>query len=128
MRIGFGRHREGRAFVSSPRTVFRGSCMAPKRVDPDWIRRAIHMKEAISPIAPLSIGYLSPGWPLDANPNGVVSYIADMVEHLPRMGHQATVVANSVAGEQRDPSIYDMQRVRSRATWHNDWWMGWDIE
>jgi glycosyltransferase involved in cell wall biosynthesis len=87
--------------------------MAPQQGDPGWINRLSHMRLSKSEISTLSIGYMSPGWPLDANPNGVVSYIADMVEHLPRMGHQATVVANNVAGEQHDPSIYDMQRVRS---------------
>jgi glycosyltransferase involved in cell wall biosynthesis len=70
------------------------------------------MKPAISPVPPLSIGYLSPGWPLDAFPNGIVSYIAEMVDHLPRMGHRFTVVASNVAGENRDPSIYDLQQVR----------------
>jgi glycosyltransferase involved in cell wall biosynthesis len=70
------------------------------------------MKPAISSSPPLSIGYFSPGWPLDAFPNGIVSYIAEMVDQLPRMGHQFTIVASHVAGEDRDPSIYDLQQVR----------------
>jgi glycosyltransferase involved in cell wall biosynthesis len=62
----------------------------------------------------LSIGYLSPGWPLDAFPNGVVSYLADMTDELRRMGHRVTILAAQTAGKGRDASVYDMQRVRSR--------------
>ena len=47
---------------------------------------------------PLSIGYLSPGWPLEAFANGIVSYIADMADQLPRMGHRVTILANDTAG------------------------------
>jgi glycosyltransferase involved in cell wall biosynthesis len=63
----------------------------------------------------MSIGYLSPGWPLDGFPNGVVSYIADMVEPLRQMGHRVTVVAAEVAGAgaEPDPSIYGLERGRS---------------
>ena len=63
--------------------------------------------------SPLSIGYLSPGWPLDAFPNGVVSYIADMVEPLQRMGHRVTVVAAQGTSPEPDPSIYDLKSARS---------------
>ncbi|HZW32448.1 MAG TPA: glycosyltransferase family 4 protein [Isosphaeraceae bacterium] len=58
--------------------------------------------------SPLSIGYLSPGWPLDGFPNGVVSYIADMVAPLRRMGHQVTVVAAQITSPEPDPSIYEV--------------------
>jgi hypothetical protein len=42
---------------------------------------------------PLSIGYYSPGWPLDAFPNGVVSYVSDLYLCLKALGHEVTVVA-----------------------------------
>jgi glycosyltransferase involved in cell wall biosynthesis len=63
--------------------------------------------------SPLSVGYLSPGWPLDAFPNGVVSYIADMADELRRMGHQVTIVAAEVVGQEPDASIYDLEQARS---------------
>jgi glycosyltransferase involved in cell wall biosynthesis len=63
---------------------------------------------------PLSIGYLSPGWPLNAFPNGVVSYVADMADQLKKMGHQITVVAADVVGKTGDIAIYDVQLARQR--------------
>src|SRR5262249_44877540 len=63
--------------------------------------------------SPLSIGYLSPGWPLDQFPNGVVSYITDMVEPLRRMGHRVTVVASQDTSPEPDPSIYGLEWARS---------------
>ena len=60
----------------------------------------------------LSIGYLSPGWPLDAFPNGVVSYVADMADQLPRMGHCVTVMAAQVASREPDQQVYDLGRAR----------------
>jgi glycosyltransferase involved in cell wall biosynthesis len=63
--------------------------------------------------SPLSIGYLSPGWPLDEFPNGVVSYITDMVEPLRRMGHCVTVVASLDNSPEPDPSIYDLEWASS---------------
>jgi glycosyltransferase involved in cell wall biosynthesis len=59
--------------------------------------------------SPFSIGYFSPGWPLDAFSNGVVSYVADMADQLKRMGHQITIVAGDVVGEIRDAAVYDVQ-------------------
>jgi glycosyltransferase involved in cell wall biosynthesis len=63
--------------------------------------------------SPLSIGYLSPGWPRDGFPNGVVSYIADMVEPLRRMGHRVTVVTSQDTSPEPDPSIYELEWARS---------------
>jgi glycosyltransferase involved in cell wall biosynthesis len=70
----------------------------------------------ISPQCFLSIGYLSPGWPLDAFPNGVVSYITDMADQLRRMGHQVTIAASSVMGSHSDPGIYNIQQACSSRT------------
>jgi glycosyltransferase involved in cell wall biosynthesis len=60
----------------------------------------------------LSVGYLSPGWPLDAFANGVVSYIADMTSQLRRMGHRVTIVAADLAASESDASIYDLHQAR----------------
>jgi glycosyltransferase involved in cell wall biosynthesis len=59
---------------------------------------------------PLSIGYLSPGWPLEAFANGIVSYIADMAAQLPRMGHRVTILANRTAEGDRDAGVYDVRQ------------------
>jgi glycosyltransferase involved in cell wall biosynthesis len=64
-----------------------------------------------SPGTPLSIGYLSPGWPPDAFANGIVSYIADMADQLRRMGHRVTIVTPGVVGSDSDTQIYNLQRV-----------------
>ena len=70
------------------------------------------MTSNILPDPPLSIGDLSPGWPLDAFPNGIVSYVADMADQLPRMGHGAIVVAARVAKHEPDQPIYDLEQAR----------------
>ena len=64
------------------------------------------------PDSPLSIGYLAPGWPLDAFPNGVVSCVADMADQLSRVKHRVTVVANYVEGSNADPTIYNLHQAR----------------
>src|SRR5262249_70287 len=63
--------------------------------------------------SPLSIGYLSPGWPRDEFPNGVVSYIADMVEPLRRMGHRVTVVVSQDNRPEAEPASYELEWARS---------------
>ena len=57
----------------------------------------------------LSIGYMSPGWPVDAFPNGVVSYIADMATQLKKMRHKITIVAGDAIGKTQDGEVYQMQ-------------------
>ena len=61
---------------------------------------------------PLSIGYLSPGWPLNSFPNGIVSYVADMADQLKKMGHQITIVAVDVVGKTEDTAVYSVQLAR----------------
>jgi glycosyltransferase involved in cell wall biosynthesis len=55
----------------------------------------------------LSVAFVCPGWPLNAFPNGVVSYIAAMVEELRRGGHSASVLAGKVAGDQDRSELAD---------------------
>ncbi|MGP0070289.1 MAG: glycosyltransferase family 4 protein [Isosphaeraceae bacterium] len=62
---------------------------------------------------PLSIGYLSPGWPLEGFANGIVSYIADMADQLPRMGHRVTILAHHTAVGELDAGVYDVQEFHS---------------
>ena len=68
--------------------------------------------------SPLSIGYFSVGWPLDAFPNGVVSYVVDMDRRLREAGHRVTVVAAQVMGGPYDTAIYRLQQAQlSRGSW-----------
>src|SRR4051812_7011282 len=64
----------------------------------------------------LSICYYSPGWPLDAYPNGVVSYVADLYAHLRAKGHEVTILADGVAEGNRDPGVYDLHMARTSLT------------
>jgi glycosyltransferase involved in cell wall biosynthesis len=57
----------------------------------------------------LSIGYMSPGWPVDAFPNGVVSYIADMATQLKKMRHKITIVTGAAIGKSQDGEVYQTQ-------------------
>ena len=63
-----------------------------------------------------SICYFSPGWPLDAVPNGIVSYVADIAHQLQKMGHQITIVAVDVVGETQDTVVYNLQLARRDRT------------
>src|SRR5581483_6367228 len=43
-------------------------------------------------VDPLSIGLVSPAWPPDAYPNGIVSYVAALAEGLRALGHRVTIL------------------------------------
>ena len=60
----------------------------------------------------MSIGYYSPGWPLDAIPSGIISYVADMAIQLKKMGHRATIVAGDVIGATHDAEVYNVRPAR----------------
>jgi len=61
----------------------------------------------------LSIGYYSPGWPLAAFRNGIVTSITTLAPTLKAMGHQVTIVAGRVADGTDDESVYDVQQVQA---------------
>jgi glycosyltransferase involved in cell wall biosynthesis len=46
---------------------------------------------------PLSIGLMSAGWPPDAYPNGVVTYVAGLAEGLEALGHRVTILTAKAA-------------------------------
>ena len=58
----------------------------------------------------LSIGYMSPGWPLEAFANGIVSYIADMADQLSRMKHKVTILTSRIAEGEGGAGVYDVQQ------------------
>lgn len=52
--------------------------------------------------APLSIGLVTPGWPADAFPNGIVTYVATIVPALRKWGHKVSVIAGQIVGDTPD--------------------------
>lgn len=61
----------------------------------------------------LSIGLVTPGWPPDAFPNGIVSYVAALLPPLAGMGHRVSLIANHVAGAAGHHAVYDVARFDS---------------
>jgi glycosyltransferase involved in cell wall biosynthesis len=59
----------------------------------------------------LSIGYHSPGWPLAAFGNGIVTAISTLAPALTEMGVQVTILASYVAQKISDPSVYDVHQT-----------------
>jgi hypothetical protein len=65
--------------------------------------------------SPLSIGLFSPGWPVTAFRNGIVTSVATLTQTFRAMGHQVTILAGQVAQGTSEASVYDMQEgTRSR--------------
>jgi glycosyltransferase involved in cell wall biosynthesis len=63
--------------------------------------------------SPLSIGFYSPGWPLAAFRNGIVTYVATIAPTLRAMGHQVSILAQEVAYGTGDEAVYDIQQVHA---------------
>jgi len=64
--------------------------------------------------SPLSIGYFCPGWPLEAAPNGIVTYVDAIASGLRTLGHHPHVIARHVAKARvADPtkSVIDLARL-----------------
>jgi len=61
----------------------------------------------------LSIGFYTPGWPLGAYQNGIVTSVATLAPTLTAMGHRVSILAFHVAEATRNESIYDMQQARA---------------
>ncbi len=73
------------------------------------------MSSASKSRAPLSIGFLSPGWPFAAYPNGIVGYIETLAPTLISMGHRVSVVAAKAGEGPFTIPVYDVdqdQRTR----------------
>jgi glycosyltransferase involved in cell wall biosynthesis len=66
--------------------------------------------------SPLSIGLFSPGWPVTAFRNGIVTSVATLSQTFKTMGHQVTILAGRVAEGASDDSVFEMQEpARSRS-------------
>ena len=59
---------------------------------------------------PLSVAYLSPGWPPEAFANGVIPCIAAVADELRRRGHRASILSlRTVGGGGED--VYDLSHA-----------------
>jgi glycosyltransferase involved in cell wall biosynthesis len=64
----------------------------------------------------LSIGLVTPGWPADAFPNGIVTYVAALLPSLRKIGHRVSVLAGEIVGDPGEPGIYDLAQLGSART------------
>jgi glycosyltransferase involved in cell wall biosynthesis len=60
----------------------------------------------------LSIAYISPGWPAHVFHNGIATAIDTLTPALRTKGHRVTILAQNVAEEISDESVYDLQQIR----------------
>lgn len=54
---------------------------------------------------PLSIGLVSPAWPLDFMPNGIIPYVSALAEGLETLGHRVTILTTRAAPGSQDPRV-----------------------
>jgi glycosyltransferase involved in cell wall biosynthesis len=59
----------------------------------------------------LSIGMVTPGWPAEAFPNGIATYLDTVVPPLRAAGHRIALLAMQVAPGVEDGLVYDARRV-----------------
>src|SRR5271165_6713644 len=71
------------------------------------------MNRRASPSSRLSIGYYSPSWPIGATPNGVLTHVSFLSEQLNAMGHQTTILADTIAEGDNDSGVYNLDAVRT---------------
>ena len=66
---------------------------------PGTPRRGTSSRPPNSPAdsVPLSVGLVSPAWPVDAYPNGIVTYVANVAEGMQALGHRTTILTQAVA-------------------------------
>jgi glycosyltransferase involved in cell wall biosynthesis len=63
----------------------------------------------------ITVGLLSPDWPLDKAMNGIVSYVDGLNKGLARLGHKAYVLASHCDGPNTWPNVYVLQQDRQSA-------------
>ena len=61
----------------------------------------------------VSIGLVSPGWPVEAFSNGVVTYVATLAPALQALGHRVSILTGRNAGTEADESIYNLARAHA---------------
>jgi Glycosyl transferase 4-like domain len=63
---------------------------------------------------PLSIGLVSPVWPPDAYPSGIVSYVAALAEGLEALGHRTTILTLDPESGDWGGQVHDLGRGVAR--------------
>ncbi|HXE54161.1 MAG TPA: glycosyltransferase family 4 protein [Tepidisphaeraceae bacterium] len=73
---------------------------------------------------PLRVGFVSPGWPADGMPNGIVSYTQTIVHALQSLGVNCQVLAALVSGDAPDPFVHRFEAedrsLLSKIMWRVD--------
>jgi len=70
---------------------------------------------------PLTVAFLTPAWPLDAAPNGIVSYVDGVTRGLRRLGHKTCVLSARYNGLNISSDVYPLEReTRSSLVWIRD--------
>src|SRR5438270_11701178 len=65
----------------------------------------------------MRIGIFSPSWPPGSNPNGIVTYVGNLVPALRRLGHDVFIITNETSGD--DEEAIDLRRFkRPLPIWH----------
>jgi glycosyltransferase involved in cell wall biosynthesis len=59
----------------------------------------------------LKVGYVSPGWPLEAFPNGIVTYVATVAPCLKQRGHSVSILAGHVVGTSAEAGVYNVDHA-----------------
>ena len=54
----------------------------------------------------LSVGYVTPGWPMGSLANGIIPYVEAMYQNLDRMGHRVSVVSRTPI-QRVDERVYE---------------------
>lgn len=68
--------------------------------------------------SPLSVAYVSPGWPRDAFASGIVSYVDTMAGGFRRLGHGVHVLSRKVVGgEGVEEGVHDLGQARKQSGW-----------
>jgi glycosyltransferase involved in cell wall biosynthesis len=72
-----------------------------------------YMPDSAGVSAPLSVGLVSPAWPVDVSPNGIVTYVDNVAAGMRALGHRTTIVTQALAPGDWGDAVFDTQSVRS---------------
>ncbi len=75
----------------------------------------LSMETSSNTTPPLSIGFLSPGWPAGAYSNGIITAADTLTTALRAMGHRVTILTPRLAEKTHDDSVYDLGRFQEQA-------------
>src|SRR5580704_4023851 len=68
----------------------------------------------------MKIALYVPTWPPGDTPNGIVTYAAQLVPALRRLGHEVFVVTPRKAQDSNDPRVIDLCRFApTQSFWHH---------